>query len=339
MSKLLLQALRCEATPRRPLWIMRQAGRFLPEYRALRAKASFEEVCADPEIAAEVTLMPVRRFNLDAAIVFADLLSPVAALGVNFRFDPGPVLARPVASRAALAALAEPAAAEVAPEVYAALRLVKRELDPGTALLGFGGAPLSLAAYLVQGRGATGFPALRALLAADPVLFGDILARMARLVSAYLIEQHRAGADAVQVFDSWAGILSRADWILHVRPHLLALLETLGEAGVPRILFANAAPYLAPDYAALPSEGLALCWRADLPALRTRLGDTKALQGNLDPAVLLAGPEATRRGARTLLERMPARGHIVNLGHGITPDAPLESVQALIDVVHEEAAR
>ncbi len=334
--RLMMQALACQPTARRPLWIMRQAGRYLPEYRELKSRYRFEELCADPALAAEVTLMPLRRFALDAAIVFADLLSPVAALGVEFRFDPGPVIGRPVRSRAALEALARPRPEEVAPEVAATLRRVRAELDPAVALLGFGGAPLSLAAYLVEGRGVTGFPTLRALLRAEPALFGAILERLAELVAGYLVEQHRAGADAVQVFDSWAGILSREDWQRHVRPHLLALLEALGAAGVPRILFANGAPHLAEDYAALPSEGLALCWRSELAALRERIGYAKALQGNLDPALLLAGPEVVARETRAFLARMPARGHIVNLGHGITPEAPLESVAALIEAVHAE---
>ena len=336
-NRLLMRALRCEPTERRPLWIMRQAGRFLPEYRELKARYSFEELCADPALACEVTMMPMRRFPFDAAIVFADLVTPIAALGVDFRFDPGPVFGRQVRTCAERARRARSSAEEIAPEVAETLRRVRAELDDDTALLGFGGAPLSMAAYLVEGRGVSGFPTLRAMLRADPVLFGEVLERLVELVAAYLIGQHRAGADAVQVFDSWGGMLSRADWQVHVRPHLVTLLEALGEAGVPRIMFANGAPHLAEDYADLPSEGLALCWRSDLAAMREYVGPDKALQGNLDPALLLAGPEAVAQATRAFLARMPAQGHIVNLGHGIMPEAPLESVEALIETIHAEA--
>ena len=337
MTTLFMKALRCEETPRRPLWIMRQAGRFLPEYRALKEKYTFEQLCADPDLAVEVTMMPLRRFPLDAAITFADLMTPAAAIGVDFRFDPGPIIGKPVRTAADVEALVIPEGEAIAPEVQETQRRLRKELKPEQALLGFGGAPLSLAAYLVQGRGGKDkFPALRAMLISDPKLFSDLLAKLSRLVARYLIAQHRAGCDAVQVFDSWAGILSRADWHAHVRPHLVDLLEEVGRAGVPRILFAHGAPHLIDDYAELPSEALACCWLTDLPALREKVGYGKALQGNLDPAALHGGPETTRKAAEAFLARMPRRGHVMNLGHGILPDTPVESVQALLEVVHAE---
>lgn len=338
MNDLLLKSLRCEPTPRRPIWVMRQAGRYLPEYRALRSGRSFLEMTRDPAMAAEVTLLPIERFGFDAAIVFADLVSPLAALGIDFRFEPGPVTDTPIRGVEQINALRRPAPEEIAPEVATTLRLIKPRLAGRAALIGFVGAPLSLAAYLVQGRGEKGFPRLRALAAADPVGFGELLARLAQLGADYAIQQARAGADVIQVFDSWAGLLAPRQWHELVKPHLTSLLERLGEAGVPRIVFANDAPHLVDAYAALPSEGLAVDWRTDLGELRRQLGPDRALQGNLDPGVLLAGPEVTRRAAEDLLSRVPARGHIVNLGHGITPEAPLESVQALIDVVREEQA-
>ena len=339
MNDLFPRTLRCEETPRRPVWIMRQAGRYLPEYRALRQRHSFLELAGDPELAAEVTLLPFERFELDAAIIFADLMSPVASLGIDVRFEPGPVIAEPIRSVAQIRALSVPPGPEIAPEVPAALRRVRAALDGRAALLGFAGAPLSLAAYLVEGRGSKAvFPQVRALAAAEPAAFGELLDKLAQLAAAYLVEQHRAGADAVQVFDSWAGLFSLEDWRVLVRPHLLALLEELGAAGVPRVLFCHAAPHLVEAFAELAAEALAVDWRADLGALRERVGPAKALQGNLDPAVLLAGPEVTRRETRRLLARLPARGHVVNLGHGITPEAPLESVQALIETVHAEGS-
>ena len=337
MSNLLLSALRGEHTPRRPLWIMRQAGRYLPEYRALRKEHSFEQLAGSPELAAEVTLLPFKRYPLDAAIIFADLMSPVPALGMPVRFDPGPVLDQPIRTRDDVAALPKPDGAEIGPTVIETLRLVRRELSEDVALLGFAGAPLSLAAYLVEGHGVRGFPLLRSMAAADPKTFEMLLAKLARLAAAFLIEQVRAGAQAVQVFDSWGGLLSRRDWLRLVRPHLQDLLYELRLAEVPRILYFQDSAHLLDSVLTLPAECFSLDWRIDLGAVREQIGPTKALQGNIDPAVLLAGPDATRIATGSLLARVPPLGHVVNLGHGIQPGAPLESVQALVDVVHGES--
>jgi uroporphyrinogen decarboxylase len=339
MSSLLLDALHRRPTPRRPVWIMRQAGRYLPEYRALREKHSFEQLCASPELAAEVTLQPLRRFPLDAAIIFADLMSPLASLGIGFRFDPGPVIDEPLRKRSQIEAIEVPAPEATAPEVFETLRLVRRELPEETAVLGFAGAPLSLAAYLIEGQGSkSSFPQVRALLAGAPDLFEMLMARLAELSARYLAEQVRAGAGAVQVFDTWAGLFDRRTWLTHVRPHVHALLERLGETGVPRILYVNDAPHLIADYAALPCEAIACDWREDLAAVREMTEGEKAIQGNVDPAVLLAAPEVVRRATRSVLERIPPRGHVVNLGHGILPGARIDSVHALIETVHQESA-
>ena len=337
MSNLFLRTMRGDATERRPLWVMRQAGRYLPEYRALREKHSFEQLSGNAELAAEVTMQPLARFPLDAAIIFADLMSPVGALGLSVRFAPGPVLAHPIRTAGDVDALRDPHAGEIAPEVQQALRLVRRSLDSRVALLGFAGAPWSIAAYLVQGRGAPGFPALRALAARDPGLLSALLSRLTELAIRYVQAQVAAGADAIQLFDTWAGVLSLEDWTRLVRPHLVRFLDATRSLGAPRILFVQDAPHLVDAYAALPAEALAVDWRQDLGALRERVGPERALQGNLDPAVLLAGPDATRAAACALLHRMPRRGHIVNLGHGIMPETPIESLHALVQVVHAEA--
>ena len=335
-DKLLLKAVRREPVPRRPLWIMRQAGRYLPEYRAFRSKHSFKALAGAPELAAEVTLMPLKRFPLDAAIVFADIMSPMPSLGIEFDFDPGPVVAKPIRDAAAIARLRRPDPAEIAPEVIAALKLTRAALPKSTALLGFCGAPWTLAAYLVEGKGVKDFPTLRAFAAAEPELLDALLARLTSLMGEYLLAQAAAGADAVQIFDSWAGLLSRASWEKLIRPHLTALLTTVGKAGVPRILFLQNAPHLMEAYASLPAEVLGVDWRIDLAELALRHPD-RAVQGNLEPAILTAGPAATRAAAQELLAQTPARGHIVNLGHGILPDTPLGSVEALVEVVHSEA--
>jgi uroporphyrinogen decarboxylase len=332
---LVLAAMGRRAVARRPVWIMRQAGRYLPEYREFRKTHSFKALAGDAELAAEVTLMPLRRFPLDAAIVFADIMSPLPAIGVEFDFDPGPVVAHPIRGAADLARLHAPDSA-IAPEVIATLERVRAELDPGTALLGFCGAPWTLAAYLVEGKGAKEFPTLRAFAAAEPAVLDTLLAKLTELMIDYLIAQHAAGADAVQIFDSWAGLLSEADWRRLIEPHLRRLLERVGEARVPRILFLQNAPHLVDAYAKLPAEALATDWRLDLGALQARYPD-RAVQGNIDPAILLAGPDATRAATRALLDSVDATGHIVNLGHGILPQTPIASVEALIQTVQEES--
>lgn len=335
MARLLLATLRRESTMRRPVWIMRQAGRYLPEYRKLRKIHSFKALSGNAELAAEVTLMPLERFELDAAIVFADIMSPMPALGIEFDFDPGPVIAEPIRDRHGIDRLRQPDPDTVAPEVTQALRICRDALPDDVALLGFCGAPWTLAAYLVQGRGIKDFPTLRAFAAERPRLLDALLERLSALMGLYLIRQAEAGADAVQIFDSWAGLLSLADWEALIRPHLVSLLETVGAAGIPRILFLQNAPHLVDAYANLPAEAIATDWRMDLGQLQRRYPE-RAVQGNIDPAVLLAGPEATALQARELLKSVSPNGHIVNLGHGILPTTPIASVEALIEAVQEE---
>ncbi len=334
-GKPLLATMARQETSQRPVWIMRQAGRYLPEYREFRKNHSFKELAGNAELATEVTLMPLRRFPFDAAIVFADIMSPLPAIGVDFEFDPGPVVDQPIRTARDLERLHAPDS-EVAPEVITALKLVRAELEPTTALLGFCGAPWTLAAYLVEGRGVKEFPTLRGFAAAEPELLDALLGKLTDLMVDYLIAQHAAGADAVQIFDSWAGLLSLDDWQRLIEPHLRRLLERVGEAGVPRIMFLQNAPHLVDAYAELPAEALATDWRLDLGELQKRYPD-RAVQGNIDPAILLAGPDATRAATQKLLANVDRGGHIVNLGHGILPTTPIASVEALIQTVQEES--
>jgi uroporphyrinogen decarboxylase len=335
---LLLDTIAQRPTARRPLWIMRQAGRYLPEYREFRKHHSFKALAGSPELAAEVTLMPLARFPLDAAIVFADIMSPLPALGIEFDFDPGPVVAEPIRDESGIERLRTPDPEEIAPEVMRALKLTRAELPDTTALLGFCGAPWTLAAYLVEGRGVKDFPTLRGFAASRPDLLDRLLARLSSLMGDYLRRQVQAGADAVQIFDSWAGVLSLEDWEALIRPHLTALLESVGDTGVPRILFLQNAPHLVDAYASLPAEVLAVDWRVDMRELQATYHG-RSLQGNIDPAILTAGPAPTRRAAERLLATVEPLGHVVNLGHGILPPTPLASVEALIEVVHAETRR
>jgi len=335
MSKLFLDAIAQREVPRRPFWLMRQAGRYLPEYRALRAEYSFEDLSDSAELACEVTLQPLRRFDLDAAIIFADLMSPVAALGIDVRFAPGPVIDEPITTRAQISALHTPETDEIAPQVSQALALVKPQLPDTCSLIGFAGAPLSIAAYLVQGSGKKSFPALRALAQSDEIAFGELMERLTQTCAQYMTAQVQAGADALQIFDSWGGIFSRADWKRLVRPHIENLLAETAGTGVPRIFYLQNGYHLLDSVLQLPADGFSLDWRVDMPALRAK-GCTATLQGNLDPAVLLAGPEITYKKTLDLIKSMPKKGHLVNLGQGLTPATPISSVQAMLEAVHSE---
>lgn len=334
-NRLLLSALAREDVPRRPLWIMRQAGRCLPEYRAMRKVHSFKALSGNPELAAEVSLLPFKRYPFDAAIVFADIMSPLPALGVQFDFAPGPVVAEPIRGQSGVDALRD-ADGCLAPEVIETVARVREDAPDGVAVLGFCGAPWTLAAYLVEGRGVKDFPTLRAFAASAPDVLEQLLAKLSSAMANYLIAQARAGADAVQVFDSWAGLLSLSDWERLIRPHLVTLLEAVGEAGVPRILFVQNAPHLIDAYAELPAEAISVDWRTDIAAVQRRWPG-RAVQGNIDPAILLGGADTTRRAAQSLLRRVDCRGHIVNLGHGLLPETPLESIDALVEAVHDES--
>jgi len=323
----------------RPMWLMRQAGRCLPEYRAIRKEFTFEQLLDRPDIAATVTLQPIERFDFDAAILFADLMSPVSALGLPVRFAPGPVIDEPIRTRAQIQALPVVEGEAIAPTVNETVRRVRAGLAPNKALIGFAGAPLSIAAYMVEGSGKKGFPNLRGLAYSDEEAFHQLMALLSRLSASYLIEQARAGADVIQVFDSWGGLFAVREWRRFVRPHLHDLLAELARAEVPRILFMHGASHLIEEVAQLPMDALGVDWRTELGQLRRQLGPELVLQGNLDPAVLLGGAEATKRAVRDLLGRVPKHKHVMNLGHGIHPTTPLESIQALVDVVRSEPER
>lgn len=338
MNDRFLRACRREPVDRTPLWIMRQAGRYLPEYRELRSRVEFLDLCRTPDLAAEVTLQPLRRFPLDAAILFSDILLPLDAFGIRMTFSPGPKIAEPIRSRSQVDALHAQPAAQVVPFVADAVRLLRRELAGKVPLIGFCGAPFTLAAYLVQGEGKEGFGAVKRMLFAEPATLEALLEKLAAAMVDYLRLQVHAGVQAVQIFDSWAGILGDADYRRFALRYVIQIVEGIRDLGVPIIYFVNGAPHLLEAAAASGADVLGVCWRTPLDEVARRVGPEMALQGNLDPHVLFADPATIRARAADVLRHMSGRpGHIMNLGHGILPETPIASVEALIDAVHHFA--
>jgi uroporphyrinogen decarboxylase len=335
-----LRACRRQPVDRPPLWIMRQAGRYLPEYRELRERVDFLTLCRTPKLAAEASLQPLRRFALDAAIVFSDILTPVEAMGCPLTFDPGPRLATPVRTREQVKSLNGVAIAERVAFVGEAIAILRRALEDRVPVIGFCGAPWTLAAYMVEGQGREGFGAIKKLMLRDPATLDLLLAKLADTMAEYVALQIRAGAQAIQIFDSWAGILSAADYRRAVLPAVQRLIRALPREGVPVIYFAPAAGHLLEDMAKSGADVLGVCWRTPISEARRRTEDRFALQGNLDPHVLFAEPSVVRERALNVLDDAGDRpGHIMNLGHGILPETPIASVEALIEAVASRERR
>ena len=339
-GSLFLRACRREPVERTPLWMMRQAGRYLPAYRAVRARASFLDLCHRPELACEVTLQPIAEYGFDAAILFSDILITLPAMGLEIAFpEKGPVIGNPVRDRAAIDRLEVPVAGERLGFVLDAVRLIRRELPEGTPLIGFAGAPFTLVTYAVEGGGSKEYSKTKALLYGDPGGAHALLEKMADTVAGYLIAQLEAGAQAVQLFDSWAGILSPADferyalrWARHVIDRVRAHPAS---KGAPIIYFVNGcAPYLR-SYATSGADVLGVDWRIDLETVRAAVGPSVALQGNLDPGALFASPDELRRRVIDVLERGGPVGHVFNLGHGVQPDTDPAHVRIMVDTVKQ----
>ena len=336
-----LRACRREATDCTPVWVMRQAGRYLPEYRALRARHGFLELCKTPALAAEVTLLPVRRLAVDAAILFADILLVLEPMGVGLEFakGDGPVIHRPVRSRADVDALGRVPAATALSFVFDAIRLARTALAERVPLIGFAGAPFTLASYLIEGRGSRHWVHTKTLMYRDPAAWHRLMERLAEATVDYVGEQVAAGAQAVQLFDSWVGCLAPADYDAFVLPHMRATLAAIARAGVPVIHFGTDTSALLERMAAAGGDVIGLDWRVDLGDAWARVGE-RGVQGNLVPVALFAPPDEIRRRVAGILARAGGRpGHIFNLGHGVLPDTPVEHVAAMIDAVHELSAR
>jgi uroporphyrinogen decarboxylase len=321
---------------------MRQAGRFLPEYRALRAEHDFITLCKTPDLAARVTLLPLARFPLDAAILFADILLILEPMGVGLEFSrgDGPVIRRPVRSAADVARLERVAAAEAMPYVFETVRRVRAELQGRVPLIGFAGAPFTLASYAIEGGGSRSYAHTKTLMYHEPAAWHRLMERLAEAVVDYAREQVAAGAEAMQLFDSWVGCLSPDDYRTYVLPHMRAAFGALAGLDVPLIHFGTGTAALLELMREAGGDVIGLDWRVDLGEAWARLGEDVAVQGNLDPVALLAPPDEIRRRVARVLERAGGRpGHVFNLGHGVLPQTPVEHVAAMVDAVHELSAR
>lgn len=333
---LYLETLRGRDGERAPVWFMRQAGRYLPEYRRVRGRHPFWEMVRTPELAADVTLQPVARFGVDAAILFQDIMSPLPGMGVEVEFAPGPVIAEPVRDAAAVARLRVPSAAEVAPFAAEAVRLAAAASP--VPIIGFAGAPLTLAAYLVEGHGSKDFATFRAFLRSEPGAADALLSKLAGVAVNYLAAQVAAGASAVQLFDSWAGLLDREGFARHGAPHLRRIVAAVRALGVPVTYMAVGAGHLLTEIAGLGADAVSVDWRTPLSEAR-RLLPGRVLQGNLDPAALLAPRRELLEEARRVLEEGQGGPHVFNLGHGMLPGTDPDAVAAVVELVKGFARR
>jgi uroporphyrinogen decarboxylase len=332
---LLVRALKREPVERTPVWFMRQAGRSLPEYRALRERHSFFELAGTPELCAEVTLQPVRRHGVDAAVLFADIVTPVLAMGVDVELveGVGPVVAEPIATAADVERLRLPDAEEAYAPVLEAVRIVRRELGPDRALVGFCGGPFTVAGYLVEGRPSRDFVRTKQLMYREPGVWHALLEKLSAAFAAYVRAQADAGADAIQLFDSWVGVLGVSDYRELVAPHSTRVLAA---AGVPTIHFGTGTAHLLPAMAAAGGDCVGLDWRLPLDEGWAAVGFDRAVQGNLDPAALLGPWEHAEAAARDVLARAGGRpGHVFNLGHGVVPATDPADLSRLVELVHE----
>jgi uroporphyrinogen decarboxylase len=322
-----------------PIWLMRQAGRILKPYRDLREKhASLRTLFNTPELAAEITLMPVHMLGVDAAILFTDLVTPLEAMGCRFAYDPGPVFENPVRTREDVERLRPVDTATDLSFVLETIRLVCRELPPSIPLIGYGGSPFTLATWIVEGKGSKDFSMLRRLLYRDPQLAHLLLDKLTDVVIDFLEAQIRAGAQAVQLFDTSVGLLSPQMFAAFAAPYLRRIFSALGKSGVPRIYFPLAGPHLLPHLGELGVEVLSIDWRTDLEQAFAHFSPEQVMQGNLDPCVLYASGEQIVSRTRAILQAARGRSHIFNLGHGILPDTPFDNARLLVDTVHEITA-
>ena len=337
----MLAAARREPADRTPIWFMRQAGRCLAAYRALRETYDILTITRTPELCARVTLMPVEEFGVDAAVMYADIMLPLIGMGVPFSIDPGigPLIHQPVRTEADVAALRVIDPRDATPDMFEAIKLVRRELDGKTAVVGFAGGPFTVASYMIEGKPTKEFSRTKAMLHGEPELWHRLMSTLTEVTISYLRAQVEAGAQMIQLFDSWAGALSVSAYEQMVLPYSRRILETVGAMGVPTIHFGTTTSHLLEPMARCGSDVISVDWRLPLDEAWRRIGE-RGIQGNLDPGVMLAPFAVIAREARQILALAGGRpGHIFNLGHGVLPETPSDNLKRLAELVHEASAR
>ena len=318
-----------------PVWLMRQAGRYLPQYMEVRRKCTFLELCKTPELAAEVTIQPIDYLGADAAILFSDILTPVEPMGLKLDFVPGPVFENPVRTEKDVEALRIPVMEEDVPYVLETIKILRRAFEGRVPLIGFGGAPFTLACYMVEGKGSKDFAQIKRMMYAAPELYAKLMDKVTEMDRQYLNAQIKAGAQAIQIFDTWGGIVSPVDYQRYILPYTKKLIDGLDRNGIPVIHFVKGAGAMLELVKQAGSDVVGLDWHVSLGAARDLLGPQVAVQGNLDPTVLYAPKAHIEQEVQRILDENAGRpGHIFNLGHGILPTADPEHARFMVECVH-----
>ncbi|MGB5529678.1 MAG: uroporphyrinogen decarboxylase [Ignavibacteriaceae bacterium] len=339
-NDIIIKACKRLPTERTPIWIMRQAGRYLPEYRAIRKKHDFLTMCKTPELAAEVTIQPVDIIGVDAAIIFSDILVIPEAMGMHLQINEGrgPVFSHPIKSAKDLAKLKDPDPNTDLKYVMDAISLTKKELNGRVPVIGFAGAPWTILTYMVEGQGSKSFSKVKKLVYGNPQLAHKLLDKITKATASYLSAQIEAGANLVQIFDTWAGILSPRDYQVFAMRYVHQLISEIKKKDEPVIYFPKGVHYLMHELKEIGADAISVDWTLELEKVRRKMGDKVAIQGNLDPTVLYADPAFIRREARKVMESFgKGHGHIFNLGHGILPDIDPENLKVLVNYVKEES--
>lgn len=338
INDLLIRALNHEIVPRPPVWLMRQAGRYLPEYQKIRSDYSFLELCNNPKLACEISLHPYSRFNVDAVIVFSDILLPAQRMGLELEFTgEGPRINNLIKNEEDVKNLQIPLANETNYPTLTTISLLKKEVGEKVPIIGFCGAPWTLFCYMVEGCNSTNFNKAKQFLYFNPQLSHQLLAKITNTVFLYLTMQVNAGASVLQVFDTWAGVLSLNDYKTFALPYIKQLISDLSPLKIPLVLYSNNSTHLLPKLSMLKVNALSLDWRCNLQEVRDNYGVNIGLQGNLDPAVLLTDEAIVREKTKEMIQSVKnwQTGYICNLGHGVLPQTPTDNVHAMIDTVFE----
>jgi uroporphyrinogen decarboxylase len=331
----LLRAARRQPVDRTPVWFMRQAGRYQPEYRAIRQKYSLMEITYRPEVCAEVTRLPVKQLGVDAAILFSDIVTPLKGMGLDVEIveNVGPVFAKPIASQKDVDAIPAFNAEEMVPYVLETIKLLVSDLE--VPLIGFAGAPFTLASYMVEGKPTRDFRKVKALMYSEPAVWHALMEKLSTMVATYLVDQINAGCQIVQLFDSWVGNLNRVDYETYVQPHYFKIAEAVKRTGAPLIHFGVHTGHLLPSMAKIGGDVLGVDWKEEIDLAWERIGPSHGVQGNLDPVTAFAPADVLEAKVKEILRKVGGRpGHIFNLGHGVLPPTPVEALQRIVEIVH-----